>query len=53
MTKPKPISLESAATAPSAEAPQPFLLVIPGYDATKTQTLKNVLGVLTWVTDTP
>ena len=28
------------------------LTKITGYDATKTQTLKNVNGVLTWVSDT-
>lgn len=32
-------------------APQTFLESITGYDATKTQTLKNVNGTLTWVDD--
>lgn len=53
MTRSQPISLTSAATNPEATAPVPFLLVIPGYDAAETQTLKNVEGVLTWVTDAP
>lgn len=51
MTRSQPISLTSAATNPEATAPVPFLLVIPGYDAAETQTLKNVEGVLTWVTN--
>lgn len=29
------------------------LEALDGYDAEETQTLKNVEGVLTWVTDTP
>jgi hypothetical protein len=32
-------------------APQTFLESISGYDATKTQTLKNIEGTLTWVDD--
>lgn len=29
----------------------PSLISLPGYSATDTQTLKNISGVLTWVTD--
>lgn len=51
MTAAKPIAVTSAATNPDLDGdPQPFLLVIPGYDATKTQYLENVNGVITWVT---
>ena len=32
-------------------APQTWAESLPGYDATKTQTLKNVEGTLTWVDD--
>lgn len=32
-------------------APATFLESVTGYDATKTQTLKNVEGILTWVDD--
>jgi len=64
---PKPISLtqidEGEYDGP--RAPQPFLVVgempgggdtfdltaLDGYDEGETQTLKNVSGVLTWVTD--
>lgn len=53
MPDPKPISLTSSESAPGAQTPQPFVAVIPGYDAAETQTLKNIEGVLTWVTDTP
>jgi hypothetical protein len=50
--RPRPIKLTSTATNPAApKLPEPFVVVIPGYDATKTQTLKHVNGVLTWVTD--
>lgn len=52
-TAPKPISLTSATESPDPQEPQPFLLVLPGYDAEETQTLKHVDGVLQWVTDTP
>ena len=32
-------------------APQTWAESLPGYDATKTQTLKNIEGTLTWVDD--
>ena len=49
----KPVSLTTVASDPSDYAPEPLVLVVPGYDAGETQTLKSVSGVLTWVTDTP
>ena len=39
------------ATVEMVDKKQDVLTTITGYDATKTQTLKNVSGVLTWVDD--
>lgn len=62
---PKPIVLTQSDTNPEVYDPQPMVVVgslpagavdltsLPGYDAGETQTLKNVTGTLTWVTDTP
>lgn len=53
-TNPKPITLTGDAPANhTIDPPQPFAVVAAGYDATKTQTLQHVNGVVTWVTVTP
>lgn len=50
MSKPKPITVSSAASTRDYGAPQPFLLVIPGYDPAKAQTLEHdATGVIRWV----
>lgn len=48
-----PTALTVTGRAPSDDLydPVPVELVIPGYDATATQTLKNVNGTMQWVTD--
>lgn len=38
---------------PSLAEATAALITAPGYSATDTQTLKNISGVLTWVTDAP
>ncbi|WP_217181638.1 hypothetical protein [Streptomyces sp. AC495_CC817] len=50
---PKPIALTGAASPADGNDPQPFVIVAPGYDGTKTQTLQHVNGVVRWVTVTP
>lgn len=51
MSAPKPISLTGDLPANHTDnAPQPFVIVAAGYDATKTQYLQHINGVVTWVT---
>lgn len=51
---PKPIAVTGGLPANFAQdAPQSFVIVAAGYDATKTQMLQHVNGVAQWVTVTP
>jgi hypothetical protein len=51
---PKPIAITGGLPANyPVNDPQPFVIVAAGYDATKTQTLQHVNGVVSWVTVTP
>ncbi|MBT2484751.1 MULTISPECIES: hypothetical protein [unclassified Microbacterium] len=54
MANPKPITLTGDVPANHVlNDPQPFAVVAPGYDATETQTLQHVNGVVQWVTVVP
>lgn len=53
MAQPKPIALTGDVPANHTQnAPQPLVVVAAGYDATKTQTLQHINGVVQWVTVT-
>lgn len=50
LPQPKPIVLTGDVPAGhTLDAPQPFAVVAPGYDATKTQVLQHVNGEVRWV----